>query len=271
MSGPYYDTKSLMSIQDDCERYATSVKLFDETRRITAQDVSSDFKARGLVLRSTSEKIGTSPTGLMKALKSNLGMPVDALALFAALYFSKSTHEMMFGESAVTVLPKHLGYVAKYISEADTSTVNALYGKVVDIVKDDYLKGPASTMKVPELIRNRLAEVAGDQNVPPAMLFGPNSPGALKTTVKKYFVTEDHVGNLNTLMYFAMSLGTSLDYFCVNDYTAMTTIGYRSKNRIVPVTNQIAVDFIRKYLRLSPERKSEILKTVWLSKLEMSA
>ncbi len=262
----YVDIESLRRIIDPNERYQVATEEFKKIRRIVSEEILREMDEKGIKLVTLAEAVHVDAGGLSRRLKGEFTLPPDRLVKMCTSVFSRSCHEMMFGEPAITIVPRFLASALKAIEKASSQIKKNILLNIVEIYDKERNDGTLPlNISGGQLIRQRIEEVAEDKHVLPMEILGSDASASIKVCLKKYTVDQsDYVGNMTTLMYYAFELGTTLDYFIVQDYSIFTEIGYRDAEGIVrKIIDPTALQFTSKFLRLSEEGKREAISNAW--------
>lgn len=271
---PNVNSTSLRKIEDPRERYKSAMDEFSSARKDMSVFVSKTLKEKGIALKTVAETAGVDAGGLSRALQGNFSLPPRAVEKFCSLFFCCSCHELLFGEPGITHLPRNLAVIANKSEKMSKQKKNSLLSIVTNIYEHERRNNLLPTdIKPEQTIRHRIQEIAEDKYVVPMEILGEGVPAVVKVALKKYCTITDgdnggYIGGLNSLMYYALELQTSVDYFICQDYTALTTLAYKKDGQIRIVTDKILIEFISKFLKLSSDGQvkalSEALNILWL-------
>lgn len=265
MSG-YYNLEELRSIENGALRYETARDAFEKGRTQIASGLFQELQDKGFSIRSVAADIGIDIGSFSRILnqKRPFAMLPGALEKLATKYLLKSTHEVMFGEPAVSMLPRHLSWLVKAMKHQSAATRKEISDYAASVYDVEKAEGLLPDKTTEAIIRQRITEIAADLYVHPMSILGEDAAFIIKACLKKYLYTEQYIGNLNSLMFYAFELNTTLDYFIALDYSSYTTLGYLYNGRIIEVTDKNAKSFISHYLRLSEKGQEDTLTQAYV-------
>jgi hypothetical protein len=221
---------------------------------------------------SVADAIGVDAGGLSRALSRGMFVTrPDALHKLGKLFLSKSCHEIMFGQRAKTILPRFLGSALAARRAASGKRIFAgMLDRALMIFDGERSRGAPPNPSSAELLRERIGELAGERRATTPNVFGRAISRQARVILKNCAAPGEAECSLQSLMYFALKAGTSLDYFIARDYTETTPVAYFSGNRLIDVDNEGALEFVSRFLRLSPDGQHELLAYTWAALIERS-
>lgn len=266
--GGYYKLDELREIEDPGARYRAAMDAFEarDARLQIGRDVAKALKESGHATTHVAANIGVDKGILSKYLtgKRPFGLSGDGLIKMGTMYLHKSAHQIMFGETAATLLPRHLEMVAKAMKSADSETREKVSAIAGDALRLEQIERKAPERQCSEVIGMRLKEIAADMYLNPLRIFGDDADADLKVALKRYVNPSSAViGYLSTFMLYALELNTTLDYFIAEDYSAYTPIGYQNGKVTTVVSDRKTQSFVSSYLRLSDQGQNEVLAQVY--------
>lgn len=261
------DVKELLKIEDDKQRYNQSIKLFDEARRDVTRRVREAIQENNYKITRIAAEIGVDAGGISRRIRNDsttFSLPAPALVKFSRIYMKMSCHELFFDSRGISELPNSLSVMLKYIMSGSEAQRDEILAFIAQRYENALANNELRTdVKSYELMRERILEQAGDRYIQPVYLFGSSAPAALKNAVKRYMDPEiEQAGNLSSIMYYAASLGTSLDYFLAVDYTPFTELKLFGDDDGQIIEDEELRDFVSKYLLLPPGAQTEVFKFI---------
>lgn len=270
------DEKSLREIPDPKERYAAAVEEFYRARRERSAEIIELRNEVRYSLAYISELLnGYEITYLSKMFtgKRLFALWPPQLAVFSYFLYHMSCHEFLFGNPGVTMLPKVLsGAVELFrgLIREKQEEVLSYMESLVPVQREEEPRKNLRPLLLPapknpavralyqgnhkKLVQRRLSEAANDRVLLPTTCMGTPTVPAIRSTIAGYFsdrMADDFSAKTNTLMYFALALDTSVDQFCVVDYTQFTDLRIFGSDEII--TDDGERKFVQKYLLLQEE------------------
>jgi hypothetical protein len=261
----YYDIPGLLAIDDPEEQYAQLKAAYERARPLVTADVAGALSAKGYRLTSVADAIGVDAGGLSRALSRGAFVTKpDALHRLGKLFLSRSCHEIMFGTRGRTILPGFLGTALDVRRATGGKRIFAgALDRAAAIYADEQARGALPKPSSAELLRERLGELAGERRAAIPNIFGRSVCRQARVILRNCMAPAGTECSLQSLMYFAVKAGTSLDYFIAQDYTETTPVAYFRKNHLIDADNEGALDFVSKFLRLSPAGQRALLAYTW--------
>lgn len=306
------DVDSLMKIEDVVERHNEAKKAFDLRKEDLALWVKPEFKRRGVVQRALAKEIDMKASSMNRSINprnNKFSVPLAHLSEFAFLGLGMSGHELLFGTKVPTRLPRPLSTIARHLAACSEETkfqaVQYITGEVWNSEHEkewretSYSPSNSKEYTVSDLIADRLTEIVEDRYITAPMIFGLNVPlpSTYRETLRFAINKRDHSGrdemgtgeqtdsedlieseektrspSISTVMFTAMCLYTTVDYFTSVDYTKYGKVRLydRDKNgNDIIVEDPDVLYVISRYLRLSKEGRdlahTRLLRLIWES------
>lgn len=261
---PYFDLDELRGIPDPAERFDAAAKEFapSDKRRQIGFDVADTLKEKGYAITHVAQAIGADAGLLSNCLNGRrpFALPVRCIVNLGSMYLNKSAHEIMFGESPPTLLPRHLAVAARAMKAADADTRDKISQTADDAFISEQAGKSLPERSAVEIEKIRIMELANDKYTHPVYALGENAAPQLKHGLKKFLNSPNSASlTLATLMFYALEAGTTLDYFIAEDYAALAAVAYQHRGRTVVISDRKTVRFISQYLRLSDEGQRDVL------------
>lgn len=251
------------SLQERVNGYSD---FFSSLRRQAGGKIKRELEDKGYTPVYVADAIECDRGRFTKGLNGDVfSVPHDSLVKLSANYLHKSCHEIILGEPGTTKLPKSLSLLVEIMRGYGLSTRHTC---LTEIIKR-FERTLPQEKNCQQIIKERYIEISYDKGVyPPNIINYEKNSAALKALnnlrirISRMLFTDVKLTlQINTLMFLAMELGTSLDYFLVQDYTRYTNVCmYHDPTDIV--SDEAIVPFISYFLRLPLNLQAEMFAYV---------
>lgn len=244
------------------ERMEAYTEFFSYLRQQMGRKIRQELVDKGYTAPYVADVIGCGANRLYQVLNGKaFAIPHDALVKLSSNFLNRSCHETMLGEPGITRLPKSLSLLTKTLRGYELSTQHFCLAEILNTygrASDDSL---IAELNCQQIIRERYLEISYDKGVyPPNILENLNHN--LKTSFRKLLFSDTGVTlQINTLLLLTIELGTSLDYFLVQDYTRFTRLCMYDDPADI-ISDDVIVSFISYFLRLPPDLQAKMFAYV---------
>ena len=265
------ELEALRLIEDREERYNSALKLFQAMRQDAARRVDAEIEKKGIAYVSVEEIIGYTRGGLHRTIQRDFNLKPLALSRLAYQLLSRSCHEVLFGFSAVTELPKLESDLVRQFLSGSEKRKNEAFTCIMKLYQEDKRDGTLYSPTDGELVCERVQTLCEDRNVQPMYLLGNEECHSVKINLRKitFQQTPPYTPRNAMLMYLAWSLNTSLDYFTAPDYTEFTDLRCFGARETELVKDPLIKSILGKFLLLSEASRarfvSHLLNASWNS------
>jgi hypothetical protein len=259
------DTNALLRIADGEERYEKSCDEFNRCREDLSQEIKKYMKEEGISSIDLSTFLGIDPGGLSRSLRKPFAVPLDKMTLFCYEFMHQSCHELFFGQSANTRLPRMLSYIVK-IMMGNAVIKKRVYERAEALYTQHRNANTLLTgCDTVDIVRARILEWAGDIVIPAKYLCGIDSPMPIRSGLSRLAEGERTSLRINTVMYYTLIAETTLDYFLAVDYTQYTNIFLHDASPNDTIHDRFIRRFVGRYLTLPQEAKDELAQIAMLA------
>lgn len=268
----FIDYETIDPALKDDEYYFRFIDIVKENRAYYGNkcDVLLD-KVRdkyGYCALDIANALDVNPTALTRVRKSGFIAGPQLLSSLCYNYFKMSCHEFLFNDSdPVSPLPRRLAAAGKVMEESMLHTRKKILDMVAD-VRADYEKehGPYQR-NVVLLPGERFQEFADENFSTIYQCLGDKGGWRVNIVLRglNRFNPENIRGgaHLDTVMYLAYAMGTTIDSLLVQDYSKVTSIGYRYANRVVKFTDSSTVKTMSHLLNLSNDVQNRCIASIF--------
>ena len=262
------DVDEIMSVEDEKLRFQKAKDSFSKARLALSGEIRLFLDEHGISQLDAAEIANVTPSALNKILKKEFSLPTQSIAPFAFQIMRTSCHKLFFGQDLPTMMPKVLSYLVRELSDMEDTEREPFYSELEQLyIRDEEKKSLATDKSCPELLRDRVLEAASDRFIFPSHLCGRLTDMSIKVSLRKIEATEypEFACSVPTIMYFAMSINTTVDYFVTADYTKFTSLRYFDGDVTDIVTEPDLISFVSKYLLLSKQSQDQFARNFLVS------
>lgn len=272
----------LMSEEDVHVRYQKAKEVFDVRRTALPNAVRCVLEERDLRQIDLSRSLHLDVAVMNRAIRpraEKFEFPPARLSEFARQGLGLSGHELLFGERLPTRLPRYLSVIVEGLLRDQEKQAKAMSCVIGDLWQSDnertwreeyYSELNDKKYSPEELLADRITEVSEGMYVTPTLMFGMSVPYGFRNALRVAVETKDRMLRTNTLMFLAMCLHTTVDYFLAVDYTMYTDVclyNLDKDGQPIIVKDPMVLLFLSHYLRLSKEGQekvySQLLQILW--------
>lgn len=274
-SGTYpIDISAIQSEHNALLRDAILSAEIDSARWKISERITEYLSEKGFPKVALANDCGVDAGQFARALKTRFSMPPDALAVFCYKYYRKTAQELMFGAPRPTPLPRYLEKFAVLLNdlrEKDQYSLCSLYVSCADIFKEDnaaakpIVTGGSPSGTAISILRNRLIELADGVYMLPVDATKNFLSSNTRVTIQKLLNDgeNNYIGSIFFMMKLAVEYDTTLDYFLVQDYTALGDVCAHMDGQEVLITDQYVKAILGMVLLMSEPKRNEFLSRAW--------
>ena len=276
------DTAELLREDDLSERYDMAKEAFDVRRIAIGENIRNEIKGTGLRQVDLARDLDIDAISMNRGFRPRNGkfeFPVARLSEFARRTLKMSGHELLFGINMPSRLPRYLSAIIDALMHDEEKKIQAISYITGDIWRSDrerkwrdeeYSILNNKGYGITELIADRLTEVSEGMYATVSLMFDSFAPFTIRNALRLAVEQRNRTLKMNTLMFVAMCLHTTVDYFISVDYTAYTDVRLydpdEDQNAVI-VRDRDTLVFLSYYLRLSKEGQHEayayLLRLIW--------
>ena len=261
------DTEALLAIPDSKERYAASMKAFREAKIEAGKEIEQRLTSagRGSLMRAA-QVAGCDEGGFGRRLRSGgFTVPPDGLVRLSYQVLNQSCHRTYFGVRGVSELPVDLTYYLHILQELTDIERKRFLAYIQELnAADQDEPTRVDHMSSADIIRMRIKEASEDRYVMPENLCGEDAVSTLKTSIRKITTSDNPQSfmRIQTLMFMAMELNTSLDYFIAPDYLTFTDVRCYGKGPEKKPLRPVLVQILGIYLKMSQNARNDFAENL---------
>ena len=259
------DFSKIREIEDSKERYETALELFNQTRRDAGKTAEQTLMENAFDLTEAAERLNMTGDELRRQLRDGSVLEPLTIVLLADRLLNESCHRFLFGMDGITELPQTESVLTDALlegteveREAISTLVDELFGY------DDANNLLADPLNLPDVVRARILALCVDRQIEPSKLLGINEHHLCRISLKKVALQKAPPcePQLNFLMYLAIMLNTSIDYFLTLDYVVHTAVRRFAAPEKDVIKDKDAIYTVGQFLHLSPQSREKVLASL---------
>ena len=248
------DINEFDRLQTECE------ELLKTNYSVASSRALDILKAKGYDTYHVAQAIGSSASGLSRALAQTRTLPIGVLPQLTYRFLGMSIHELLLNIEPVSILPLTYNLLIPQYNKLN------IMGKVqvATYINSTYRQAQLGSNEYEQdifpLARARLTEMAQDRGCSVQLLIGKNSSNIAKASMKNFMQNPNAKIRLGRLSFFALLCGNSLDYFFVRNYTAYGKLIIYSSDE--PIEDIATKQLVGKILSLPEAQQQEVISHI---------
>lgn len=246
------------------ERYSNFVEVYNLNRPFYGEQTNQIITENDINCKKLADEYGYNPS-VFTRLKGPTFVASPVLLSIVCELGNMSCHDFIFtDETKPTILPRSLSLTAKTVSDSMIHEKNAIVEYVKKFRADYETEHGPFVIKTPQVAGYRHKEFAKEQYLPVNSCLNKSAGIPISIKMARLIARDEQTFDkdkirLECLMYIAWVIGTTIDYFVVQDYTKYQPIGYRYGDRVVKITDTKAIYVVSQLLHLPYEKQAECI------------
>lgn len=271
------DVQSLYEVSNPTLRTKLIAAVLDACRGEIMQRTDAVIKEKyGRSRYAIAEDCGMDQTALARTLNRRFYLPMDSCEKFCYKYLNKSIHELFFGVSKATPLPRHLNFLGQELDRLSDAGSDGAYElcslyilckEIFDRDENKFqnsLDTPVVEGAAFAICRERLYEMADEVFSIPEEGAGRVLSSNVRAWIRKIQYSEEANGTTFAIMHLAIEYQTTMDYLLVRNYTQVGDICYRCEDGSeVIIRDRYARDIFSMILQMSEKARTEFICQAW--------
>lgn len=241
-------------VQTECEEL---LKTNYSVASVRALDI---LKAKGYDTYYVAQAIGSSASGLSRALAQTRTLPITVLPQLTYQFLGMSIHELLLNVEPVSLLPLTYNLLIPQYNKLNVMGKEQVSNYVNSLYRQSQFESNEFEQDIFLNIRQRLTEMANDKGCSVQMMIGKNASNNAKASMRNFMQNPNSKIRLGRLSFFALISGNSLDYFFVRDYTTYGTLKISNSNELIEDVE--TKKLIGKILTLPEEQQQEAISHI---------